>query len=578
MRKNEQAKQFFAFSLDILKHKKGITVLNITCNAVIFSYQAAVTFCIRQILNIIESAQGFSFGAVIPYFMYIAVFLSLARIAAIMGCACLDTLRGYYYRNRIGINIQRLLLRKDNIAAVAGKSGAVFEVLDHDIPVSTFPAELLTEVTGHCVYTLIALSMLLLVDWQLTLFIFIPLSAAIFIIDRLSGRMKENRKNSRIAHDEASSFTGDIANTALAIKALGAEEAVLDNYDRINAKRRSALLRDTALNAKINALLNVSVCLGTALIMFAAARLMTGGKFGLGDFSLFAAHLGTLADCVNRIVELVAESRKAEVSYERMLNLAGNGNAMALNAGPGVTLKMKHNSGEEKAEIPQKSLPPFYTFEAKNLSFDYGDGKGFTDVSFTVKAGELAVIAGNLGSGKSTLLSVLMGLLPADSGEILINGKPVRANENGRLLIAGAPQRSGFFSSGLRENLCLGFPATEDDMKKALSVAALGEVTSAMPKSLDLDLGSQGEKFSGGQRQRLALARVFLRNAAIGIVDDCISALDYDTRGELLAQIREHLRLTSGALIMATNESMFLEAANLVLYMEQGRLYREKAI
>ena len=580
------------YSLDILRRKKGITVLNIFCNSVIFSYSAATAFCVRQILNTIESAQGFSFGAAIPYLVCILAALPLVRIAAIMACAYLDALRAFYYQNRVRINVQRLLLNKNDINSVAGKSPALFEVLDNDIRISTFPAELLTEVSGYFIYTLIALAMLLSINWRLTLFIFIPLSAAIYCIQRLSERMKESRQVNRAAHDAASGFTSDIVNTALAIKASGAGEAVPKQNDSVNKSRRAAVLFDILFNAKIDVLLNTAVHLGTAVMMFAAARLMTGGNFGIGDFSLFVAHLGTLADCVNRIVELAAESRRAEVSYERILIAAGGNNRNALNAGPGVTLKRISSSCLDKDDAvreahtasftkssrpfsdtpgPQQSETPL--LEVRNLSYDYGDGKGFSDVSFTLKQGELAVVSGELGSGKSTLLSVLMGLLPADRGELLLDGVPVKKGE--RFSIAGAPQRSGFFSASLGENLCLGFPASDHDIARSLTTAAFGEMAADMPHSLSLDLGSRGDRLSGGQQQRLALARMFLRKARLNIIDDCISALDKDTREELLRNLRVFLWETSCSVIMATNEPSFIEAADLVLCMDHGRVVRK---
>jgi ATP-binding cassette subfamily B protein len=578
MRLNDKTKDFLIFSFDILRHRKGITALNIFCNAVIFSYSAATAYCVRQILNAIENAQGLSFHISIPYLAGILAGAPLVRIAAIMGCSCLDALRAYHYQNRIRVNVLRLLLNKDDVTGVAGKSASLYEVLNHDIPISTFPAELLTEVSGYFIYTLIALTMLLSINWQLTLFIFIPLSVAIFGVQRFSRRMKEKRQANRTAQDLASGFAGDVINTVLAIKASGAEGPVLNRYDRVNQNRRTAVLFDVKFNAKTGVLLNTAVHLGTAVMMFAAARLMTGGKFGIGDFSLFAAHLGTLADCVNRIVELIAESKRAEVSYERILSIAGDNNERALNSGPGVTLKhvlsSDKNQGDHAPKPPQSidvPSPDVPLLEVKNLSFDYGDGNGFSDVSFKLMPGKLAVVSGELGSGKSTLLSVLMGLMPPDKGVVLIDGKPVGRGINRPVSVAGAPQRSGFFSVGIKENLCLGFPATENEMAQALTAAALGEMAADLSKGVERDLGSRGDRLSGGQQQRLALARMFIRRARLNVIDDCVSALDKDMCSELLGQLREFLRQTSGSAVIATNEPSFLEAADLVLFMENGR-------
>jgi ABC-type bacteriocin/lantibiotic exporter with double-glycine peptidase domain len=156
--------------------------------------------------------------------------------------------------------------------------------------------------------------------------------------------------------------------------------------------------------------------------------------------------------------------------------------------------------------------------------------------------GKLAVVSGELGSGKSTLLSVLMGLMPPDKGLMLIDGRPAGRDINRVVSVAGAPQRSGFFSTSIKENLCLGFPAAENEMAQALAATALGEIVVDVSKGVERDLGSRGDRLSGGQQQRLALARMFIRKARLNVIDDRVSALDKDTRRELLGQLRKFLR------------------------------------
>ena len=487
MKVKQKSRSFLAYSLDILSYKKLITTANVFCNAVIFSHQAAINFCVMQILNSLEKAQGFAFNLAIPYLFGILV-VALIRVSAIMGCASLDALRSYYYQNRVRTNTLRLLLKKDDITQVAGHSGSIFEVLDNDIPTSTFPAELLTEVTGYFIYTLIALGMLLSVNWQLTLFIFLPLSAAIYGIQRLSQRMKERRRENRAAHDAVSSFIGDISDAALAIKAAGTEQSVLNRYDSVNKNRRSAFLKDTLFNEKIGVMLHGAVYAGSAIMMFAASRLMTNGTFGIGDFSLFIANLGTVANCVERIVELAAESRRAEVSYERILNVVGEGKEKELNVNAGI--KIRPDLPSRQRQFNPTSLK---SFEIKNLSFDYGDGNGFDSVSFKVNPGELTVVAGGVGSGKSTLLSVLMGLFLPDGGELLLDGKAIKLQELEPINISGAPQRGGFFSKDLRENICLGFPASQDDVERVLSIAVLDELFRDKTRGQNLDRQPRGQ-------------------------------------------------------------------------------------
>jgi ATP-binding cassette subfamily B protein len=567
MKLNEKTRAFLVFSRDLLGYKKMTTAVNVFCNAIIFSHQAAVTFCIREILNGLEGTPGQALHNAIPYLAGI-ILVSLIRIGAIMSCAVLDAKRAYYYQNRLRMNILKKLLHKKNVVSVSGQSGSIFEVMDDDVPASTFPAELLTEVSGHFIYTLIALTMLLAINWQLTLFIFIPLSFAIYGVQRLSERMKERRKKNREAHDAASTFISDMADATLAIKTTGATAAVLNRYDNVNSNRRAAVMKDAVFNERVSVLLNGAVCVGSAVMMFIAARLMAGSTFGIGDFSLFIAHLGTLADCTSRIVELIYEARKAEVSYERIIDVVDSSNGKTLSAGADIELR-------RGAEAPTDIYPAeeLSSFEVKNLSFTYSGEDGFSDVSFTVQPGKMIAIAGGMASGKSTLLSVLMGLMPPDSGDLLWKREPLNSlSDRTPKRIAGTPQRGGFFADDIKTNLCLDIEADDLSITEALKIAALDGIISGSDERLTKNIGDHGDKMSGGQRQRLALARTIIRGAEISIFDDCISALDEDTRKAVLHHLTEYLLKNRRSAIIATNSRSFLESADTVIFMSGGRI------
>lgn len=567
MRLNDKTRAFLAFSKDLLGYKKMTTALNIFCNVIIFSHQAAVTFCIREILNGLEKTPGQALQGAVPFLAGILI-VSFIRVGAIMVCAVLDAKRSYYYQNRLRMNIFKQLFERKNITTVSGQSGPIFETLDDDVPASTFPAELLTEVSGYFIYTIIALTMLLTINCQLTLFIFIPLSAAIFGVQRLSERMKERRKQNRAAHDAASTFLSDVADAALAIKTAGASEAVLNQYDNVNAHRRAAVMRDAVFNERVSILLNGAVCIGSAVMMFIAARLMAGESFGIGDFSLFIAHLGTLSDCTNRIVELIYESKKAEVSYERIIDVIGSKNTASLSEN--TDIELRHISNVTVLEKPSEH---FLSFAVKNLCYTYSGEDGFKNVTFSVSPGKLVVVAGGMASGKSTLLGVLMGLMPQDDGDILWNGETmndISSRVSNR--IAGAPQRSGFFAADIQTNLCLGKKTDDSYVEQVLKIASLSEFLSESENRLSKNIGDRGDKLSGGQRQRLALARTIFRGAAVNIIDDCVSALDERTCGEVLNQLKKYLSESRCSIIIATNSRPFLESADNIIFMKLGRV------
>ncbi|MDR3121241.1 MAG: ABC transporter ATP-binding protein/permease [Clostridiales bacterium] len=584
MKANSKTREYLRFCLDLLRYKPLVTAADFLMNILIFSYGLTEAFLIRQIFNGLETGLKYGFdrglenGArsgiwrEVGIYLVLMVVCSLLRVIWIMVNALLDNMRSYYFQNRTRANMLRLLYKQDDMVNVAGNSGKIFERLDDDIPACHFPPELISEVLGFTVITGMSIALLLSINWQVTLFIFIPMSAAIYGVQRLSERMKEKRKENRAVHDEVSAFIGDVADSVLAIKTSGAEASVLARYDEGNRRRTKAVLRDIFFNAKVRALLTCATSVGTVVMMFIAARMITSGTFGLGDFSIFVASLGTLASCVDRIVELIYESKKAEVSYERIVETVGEENRGALSSDAGVTLK-----GSAPANDRPNPRVPLERFCAKGLSFSYDGDNGFANVNIDLRPGELIAVAGEVGSGKSALLGVLAGYMKADSGELLWNGKTI---SGGREFctppnIACAPQRSGFFSSDIASNLCLGYPAAPEELAGAIRLAALEAAIAGMNGGLNTLLGKKGERLSGGQRQRLGLARMFVRDAELNIIDDCVSALDEPTQLRFRDHLTEYLKGSRRAAVMATNRTPFLCAADKIYVMKNGRVIAE---
>ncbi|MPN23659.1 hypothetical protein SDC9_171052 [bioreactor metagenome] len=151
------------------------------------------------------------------FFIGIGV-VALIRIVAITACATLDNVQVFHYENLLRNNITKLIYKKDNIKNIAGKSERVFEILDDDVPICAFPSQLLSEVSGFVVYSLIAIASLLIINWRVTLYIFIPLSLVIVIINVASKRIKENRKVNREIHSKVSEMVGDTIKLVQTIK------------------------------------------------------------------------------------------------------------------------------------------------------------------------------------------------------------------------------------------------------------------------------------------------------------------------------------------------------------------------
>lgn len=563
---------FYKLSRRLLGYRPWIFITSFFFNIIIFTHSAATAYFVREILNAVEigTRSGTSVLSKVKLFLAGIIGVALIRIIAITVCAVMDNFQGFYYENLLRNNIMKIIYKKKDIKGIVGKSEKAFEILDDDVSACAFPAELLAEVSGYVVYSLIAISSLLIINWRVTIYIFVPLSLGIFIIRTASKKIKRNRKANREIHEKVSETISDVANLVQTIKISGAHDSVLEHYEKLNKKRLDAVLKDKLFESSLQAITGSTVYIGTAIMMLVVAQSMMQGKFPIGDFSMFVYYLGTLANCVDRIIELVSESKQAEVSYDRIIELVGKQNEKELTAHS--DLRVFKDLEKFKYDCIEKT--PLKEFNVRNLTACYDDKNGIHDISFTVKPGEVLAIAGSIGSGKSTLLNVLMGVVPKDSGQILWNGTEIQ-NQNKVFIppnVAYTPQIAGMFSSTIRENLLLGKPAAEGEINEALYNAVFEGNVAEMGNGLDTQVGSRGSRLSGGQKQRLAMARMFIHDAELYVMDDSSSAIDTETEKELWNRFEKNIAKKKFACIIASNKSYVLQRADKIIFLKNGHI------
>lgn len=195
---------------------------------------------------------------------------------------------------------------------------------------------------------------------------------------------------------------------------------------------------------------------------------------------------------------------------------------------------------QKLADKVDKSAP-FLDFKHVSLTYQGAGAPTLQDMNFTVNRGDTVGIIGGTGSGKTSLVNLIPGFYPATEGEILLEGRDIKtmSDEELRGRIGVVPQKAVLFKGTIRSNLRWGKPdATEEEMWKALELAQASEVVEGKDGKLDATVAQNGKNFSGGQRQRLTIARALVRNPEILILDDSASALDYATDAKLRAALR----------------------------------------
>ncbi|MCL4920649.1 ABC transporter ATP-binding protein/permease [Streptococcus suis] len=234
---------------------------------------------------------------------------------------------------------------------------------------------------------------------------------------------------------------------------------------------------------------------------------------------------------------------------------------------------------DQTSEDVESSLPKVVSedkeiiFSVRHLSFSYPKSaeESLSDIAFDLRKGQFMGIIGGTGSGKSTLVDLLQALysVPTNQLSLFIDGKSPKNLKEWRQQIAIVPQQAQLFAGTIRSNLSLGLEEISDsDLWSAIEIAQAKSFIEDKG-GLDSPVGAFGKNFSGGQRQRLTLARAILQKAPILILDDATSALDYLTESRLLVAIRQEL--PGQNLIMVSQRTNSLRTADQILVLEQGR-------
>ena len=226
------------------------------------------------------------------------------------------------------------------------------------------------------------------------------------------------------------------------------------------------------------------------------------------------------------------------------------------------------------AEIAQKETSSNQSLRVEHLSFTYPDAAqpSLRNLSFAMQQGQILGIIGGTGSGKSSLVQVLLGLYQPDSGSIALSqaGNSPQNLAQWRSWMAYVPQKVELFKGTIRSNLTLGMEETvsNQELWQALEIAQAKDFISDKEGQLDAEVQAGGRNFSGGQKQRLSIARAVLRQAPFLILDDAMSALDTITESNLLKAVQDNLPNTS--LILISQRTSTLKIADQILLLEKG--------
>ena len=525
-------------------------------------------FVIQAIFNQLsgEIHSGFNLWTLSAFLVAIAVGRGLAFFTDVF---LYFTFR-YTVTALLRVNIFDTILSRPAARAVPESPGeAVSRFRDDADEIAFFMAEMLI-VFGFGSFALIALIVMLRINVTITIVVFVPLVIVILIANYANKKITEYRRASRDATGKVTDFIGELFGAIMAVKVAGAEERMIDHLKEINKIRRKASLKDALFNQVLDSAFRNTGNIFTGLILLSAGAAMQTGDFGIGDLALFVYYLAWVTDFSAIIGDRIAWFKRLGVSIDRMVYLLQGTAAEKLVAYTPVYIR---------GDLPEIPLQPkteahqLNTLEVRNLTYRFPDtNRGIENINLHLTRGSFTVVTGRVGSGKSTLLKTLLGLLPSQSGEIYWNGQ--RVWTPGEFFTpprsAYTPQVPILFSETLKNNILMGLPEEIADLSQAIHMAVLEQDLEEIPDGLSAVVGAKGVKLSGGQLQRAAAARMFVRNASLLVFDDISSALDVETENELWERIFNHQQ--DATCLVVSHRKPALIRADQILLLKDGQI------
>ena len=386
----------------------------------------------------------------------------------------------------------------------------------------------------------------------------LPLPILSVLIYRIS---KIIHKRSTVVQEYLSSlstFTQEVFSGVSVIKAYALEPKTNEELRDLANEGRDKSMRLAKVNAWFFPLMILLIGFSNILVIYIGGKQYINGEIGVGLIAEFILYVNMLTWPVAIVGWLTSIIQRAEASQKRINEfLKASSELTTANA---IAHKVKG------------------AIEFKNVSFTYEDTEitALKNLSFQINQGETVAIIGKTGSGKSTVLDLVARLYDTSSGEILIDGIPIKTIDvkNLREAIGAVPQDAFLFSDTIKNNIKFGkHDATDDEIVAIAKKAVVHQNIMGFSKQYETVLGERGITLSGGQKQRVSIARALMKNPQIYLFDDCLSAVDTETEEEILDNLKKasHDRTT----LIVSHRVSSAKNADKILVLEDGKIVQE---
>ena len=358
--------------------------------------------------------------------------------------------------------------------------------------------------------------------------------------------------------DEVLALTRENLTGIRVIRAFHKESEEIQKFKKGNEELTDIQLGVGKISALLNPVTYVIINLGLVVLIYTGAMQVDGGHLTQGQVIALINYISQILVELIKMANLIVLITKALSSANRISGIFEMKSSMP-------------SDGKEKICGSQET--PILEFENVGFCYEGAGEESLSDIDFAVYKGETVGIIGGTGSGKSTLVNLIPRFYDATSGLVRLYGRPISEYdiESLRACIGVVPQKAVLFKGTIKSNLLWGNEnASKDDMEEALTASQSKEFVEKLDKYLDAPVAQGGKNFSGGQRQRLTIARALTRKPEILILDDSTSALDYATDARLRAELKRRKETMTTFIVSQRTSS--IQFADKIVVLEDGKI------
>ncbi|GLV57307.1 HlyB/MsbA family ABC transporter [Dictyobacter sp. S3.2.2.5] len=552
----------------LFRYRPLLYTLNAVLWAIIHVAPLVPGLLAQQFFNRLQSATQISNAFWLIIVLLVAT--ELGRVCLILCGGTVDSLHRFSINGLLKRNMLARILERPGAHAVPGSPGEAISRFRDDARQAEDAVSWTLDSIGSICFSIIAIVIMLRISVTITLFVFMPLVCMVAVTQAIHKRLERYRRASREATGAVTSAIGEIFSSVQGIKVAAAETHVVEHFQGLNEQRRRTMLRDRTLEQLLDSIFGNTVGLGTGMILILAAQALHTHQLSIGDLALFIYYLTFVTEYTQWAGTFLAHYIQTGVAFQRMDTLLQGAPAERLVAHH--PLYLRGTLPAPSPNIVPSEQDQLTVLKVEGLSYRYPDsGRGITGIGFQLRQGSLTVITGRIASGKTTLLQALLGLLPGDEGEIYWNGQAVQDAAS-----FFVPPRSAYtaqiprlFSATLQENILLDQPHNPARLQKALHTAVMEPDIATLENGLETIIGSRGVKLSGGQIQRTAAARMFVRPASLLVFDDLSSALDIETEHLLWERLFQDQPPTC---LVVSHRKTVLQRADQIIVLKDGQI------